>query len=302
MNTQAPSGWYPDGSGNERYWDGSAWTEPLREVGPILQSNDGPQSKPESAFSKLKRAAADMQAAKRSAKVELDRMDAEVAHDAGVLVTSGIFGTSTVEIFEGGYVRVAAGKSDATVVASITKKTPYEKLRSIKYVQPVQDKSSAGPSGFEGSVGSAMTSLIKGGSSIMKASVPGLAAAGVAHFASAEGRRAYLTIATAKGIHTLTNESSNGFLTKTNKAHNEVGAVLEAAGMTVLGLVDSATREAPPVPDTEAATLPLLAAANQSAAPPTLVERLREMAELHRDGILSDQEFADAKAKMLAGL
>lgn len=33
MNAQAPAGWYPDGRGNERYWDGSAWTEQLRQPG-----------------------------------------------------------------------------------------------------------------------------------------------------------------------------------------------------------------------------------------------------------------------------
>ncbi|MEJ1922497.1 pentapeptide repeat-containing protein [Microbacterium sp. KHB019] len=30
MSQQAPAGWYPDGSGNQRYWDGAAWTEHLR--------------------------------------------------------------------------------------------------------------------------------------------------------------------------------------------------------------------------------------------------------------------------------
>lgn len=40
----------------------------------------------------------------------------------------------------------------------------------------------------------------------------------------------------------------------------------------------------------------------QSAAAPTLAGRLRELAELHKDGILSDDEFAAAKAKLLGGL
>jgi hypothetical protein len=39
-----------------------------------------------------------------------------------------------------------------------------------------------------------------------------------------------------------------------------------------------------------------------AAAEPTLAERLRELADLHKDGILSDDEFAAAKAKLLAGL
>jgi len=39
-----------------------------------------------------------------------------------------------------------------------------------------------------------------------------------------------------------------------------------------------------------------------AAAEPTLSERLRELADLHKDGILCDDEFAGAKAKLLAGL
>lgn len=146
-----------------------------------------------------------------------------------------------------------------------------------------------------------MTSLLKGGAGLMKATVPGAVAAGVAHFASAEGRRAYLTIATDKAIHTLTNESHNGFVSKINKVHNEVGAVLEAAGMSVLGLVDEEIQEAPPKPELESVAEPRQVAASQAPAGPTLVERLREMADLHREGILSDEEFADTKAKLLGG-
>ncbi|WP_232333644.1 SHOCT domain-containing protein [Agromyces laixinhei] len=265
-------------------------------------TNDGAEAKAEGAFSKLKRVAADKQAAKRSEKAELDRKNAETVQAAGMLVTSGIFGTSTVEIYEGGYVRVAAGAKNMTAAASITRKTPYEKLRSIKYSQPAKDKVPAGPSGLEGAVSSAVTTLIKGGTGLMKASVPGLAVAGVTHLAGVEGRRAYLTITTDKAIHTLTNESSNGYITKTNKGHNEVGAELEATGMSVLGIVDVATLEAQPAPDLESGSEPRLAAASQTTAGPTLAERLREMAGLHRDGILSDEEFANAKAKLLGGL
>lgn len=304
--SQAPAGWYPDGSGCERYWDGSAWTETIRESGAMLVGREGAEPKAEGALSKLRQAAADKLAAKRSEKAEIERMDAEVARAAGRLVTSGIFGTSTVEIYEGGYVRIAAGRKELTVAASITRKTPYEKLLSIKYTQPAEDSPPNAPTVMDGAVGSVVSSLFKGGSTLMKTTVPGLAAAGVvqgvAHFAGAAGRRAYLTIATDRAIHSLTNESSNGVTTKTNKAHNEVGAVLETAGMSVLGLTDAVPQEAQAAPAIESASAPPLAAVGQPTAAPTVVERLREMAELHRDGILSDQEFADAKARLLAGL
>ena len=130
---------------------------------------------------------------------------------------------------------------------------------------------------------------------LMKATAPGLAVAGLTHLAGAEGRKSYLTIATDKEIHTLTNQSHNGFgVTKTNKGHNEVGLALEVAGNSVLGVVGVAAQEPTSAPQP--------AVVSPAAAEPTLSERLRELAGLHKDGILSDDEFAAAKAKLLAGL
>ena len=47
MNSQIPSGWYPDPSGLncERFWDGQDWTEQTRPVS-ILQNRPPPQVKP----------------------------------------------------------------------------------------------------------------------------------------------------------------------------------------------------------------------------------------------------------------
>lgn len=270
----------------------------MRASTPASPPVDEADVKSEGMFSKLKRAAGEMHAAKRSAQEELERSQAEAARVAGALVTSGIFGTSTVEIYEAGYVRVAVGQRDSTGATEITKATPYEKLRSIKYAEPAKDKAPPPGSGLDGVVGSAVSSLFKGGAGLMKASVPGLAVAGVAHLASAEGRRAYLTIATDRAIHNLTNESHNGVLVKSNKAHNEVGAELAVAGMSVLGLA-AATQTSPGI---ELKADSRHAVAIHSAAEPTLADRLREMAELHRDGILSAEEFADAKARLISGL
>ena len=33
MSEQARAEWYPNGNGNERYWDGAAWTEHVRQPG-----------------------------------------------------------------------------------------------------------------------------------------------------------------------------------------------------------------------------------------------------------------------------
>ncbi|MEJ7743275.1 MAG: SHOCT domain-containing protein, partial [Nocardioidaceae bacterium] len=114
-------------------------------------------------------------------------------------------------------------------------------------------------------------------------------------------RKSFLTIATDKQIHTLTNQSSNSVGLKTsNKGHNDVGRVLEVAGNAVLGVVE--VEPQPVVATAVIAADPEPAPASQPAAAPTLSDRLRELADLHKESILSDEEFAAAKAKFLGGL
>lgn len=300
MSEQAGAGWYPDGQGNERYWDGAAWTEKIRalnsaSVGTAHVKKDG-------AFSKLGAAVKKAAVEKKAAKEEFSQKQAEDAQAAGSLVTSGVFGTSTVEIYENGFVRVASWSEgmSATQPKSIGRNTPYEKLRSIKFTQPGQGQSSGATSALEGAVGPAVASLMKGGKALMKSSAPGLAVAGIAHLASNEARKAFLTIATDKAIHTLTNQTHNGFMKTSNKGHNEVGLALEAAGNAVLGVVEVAQQA--PVSEPQPAPDPQPEAIGQAPSGPTLAERLRELADLHKEGILSDDEFAAAKAKLLGGL
>jgi hypothetical protein len=295
MNEQAPAGWYQDGQGSLRYWDGAAWTDQIR----ALAVTDVP--KKAGAFSKLGAAVKNAAAEKKAAKEEFTRKQAEDALAAGSLVTSGVFGTSSVEIYENGYVRVASWseRANATGPKAIDKNTPYEKLRSIKFTQP-EDEASGASSALEGAVGPAVAKLLKGGKGLMKASVPGMAAAGIAHVASNAARKSFLTIATDKQIHTLTNQTPNSVGLKTsNKGHNDAGRAIEVAGNAVLGVVEV---EPQPVVDAPIAAAPEPAGAIQPAAAPTLSERLRELADLHKDGILSDEEFASAKAKFLGGL
>jgi len=300
MSEQAMAGWYPDGQGNERYWNGSAWTDQMR---PLDATGAGsPGTKKEGAFAKLgssiKKAAAD----KKLAKGELARKQAEDAQAAGVLVTSGVFGTSSVEIYENGFVRVASWSEGAPANGpkAIDKNTPYEKLRSITFTRPANESSGA-PSALEGAVGPAVAKLLKGGKGLMKASAPGMAAAGIGHLASNAARKSYLTIATHKQIHTLTNQTTNSVGLKTsNKGHNEVGAVLEAAGSAVLGVVESAPQDHAAERQPLAQTQPV--ASSQAPAGPSVGDRLRELAALHKDGILSEDEFAAAKAKLLGDL
>jgi hypothetical protein len=294
MNEQAPAGWYPDGQGNERYWDGTAWSDQTR----ALAVAEVP--KKAGAFSKFGTAVKAAAAEKRGAKEESARKHAEDRLAAGSLVTSGVFGTSTVEIYENAYVRVASWgeRPTGTGAKAIDKNTPYEKLRSIKFTQP-ENEASGAPSALEGAVGPTVAKLLKGGKGLMKASGPGMAAAGIAHVAGNAARKSFLAIVTDKKIHTLTNQTTNGVGLKTsNRGHNDVGRALEAAGNAVLGDVE-------PRPDvdatvTGAASQPTGAA--QSAAAPTLSDRLRELADLHKEGILSDEEFSSAKAKLLGEL
>lgn len=248
--------------------------------------------KKDGAFSKLGAAVRKASTDRQDAREELSRKFLADAEAAGALVTSGVFGTSAVEIYQGGYVRVATASDNAQQPAKISKKTPYEQLRSIKFTQPRQEQSS----GFENSLGPAVSGLMKRGRVFMKSSAPGLAAAGIAHLAKNEARKAILTIVTDKEIYTLINQIHNGYMKKVAKGHNEVGLVLENAGNSVLDIVEVATPEAPPEPH-QVETHPAAAAPR-----PTLSERLRELADLHRDGILSDDEFTAAKTKLLAEL
>lgn len=296
MSEQAPAGWHPDGQGNERYWDGAAWTDQIRPLGGTSMP------KKAGAFSKLGDAVRNAAAEKLAERPERNRRQAEGAQAAGALVTSGVFGTSTVEIYENGYVRVAAWgeRTSGTGPKATDKNTPYEKLISITFTQAKEDQPSGAASALENTVGPAVAKLMKGGKGLMKASAPGMAVAGVAHLSSNAARKTFLTIATDKQIHTLTNQSSKTLGVKiSNKGHDDVGRALEIAGNAALGVVEV---------DPQPVGAPVIAAdpppppASQPAAVPTLTERLRELADLHKEGILSDQEFADAKAKLLGGL
>lgn len=297
MSEQAPAGWYPDGQGHERYWDGTNWTSEVRDLQHAQPTEEQP--KKDGAFGKMgsfiRKAASDRQ----SAKDELQRKQVQDAQAAGALVTSGVFGTSTIEVYEGGYVRVAEGRRDTNQVARITNKTPYEKLRSIKF-------SGAGPapqaSGFETSaLFKGASTFIKGGSSAFKVTAPGLAMTGLSQVAKAKLGKTVLTIATAQRIHTITNEVHNGVMIVTKGDHNDVGLALAEAGDSVLeslGLQPHRT----PGGDPQMASAHSSPPAERASAPsvePSVGDRLRELADLHRDGILSDEEFASAKAKLL---
>lgn len=246
-------------------------------------------------FSKLGSAVKKAAADKKATKEEEARLHNERALAAGSLVTSGVFGTSTIEIYEGGFVRIAAGGESRERTAEITKSTPYEKLRSISFASP-ETETSASPepaSAIEGAVMQAMSGIMKGGKMLTRGTALGLATTGVAQLAANTARKSNLVIATDRMIHTLVNQKHNGLMNVSQREHNAVAVALVEAGNAVLGVTASVEPEVVVETVAVAASLPVA---------PTLSDRLRELSELHREGILSDDEFTSAKGKLLAGL
>lgn len=125
----------------------------------------------------VKKAASD----KKASKDEALRLHEERALAAGRLVTSGIFGTSTIEIYEHGFVRVAPGGERYAEAEKITRKTPYERLRSITFGVPEAERAhdTEGPgSPIEGAVMQAMSGIVRGGKLLTKGTAVGIAATG----------------------------------------------------------------------------------------------------------------------------
>lgn len=307
-----PAGWYDDGSGCRRWWNGQAWTEDVWDERPsrsdvmrLTQRRDQTavvsaqiSAKP-SVLDRLGSSVVKAVTDRRAEKEERRRRYAELERAAGELVTSGIFGMSKVEIFRGGYVRVDS-PSDPSNPTRMPKTTSYEKLLSITFVSPRSEASDAGVAGtvMQGAAVQAVAALAKGGAGIMKASVPGLAVTGAAHVARSMTGKSTLTIVTDRKIYTLTNQV--GTLRIVKKEHEGVGRELERVGKSVLGVVEAgASAESVPVVSTgEAGSM----GSPGAGSAPTISDRLRELAGLHAEGILDDAEFAAAKAKLLESL
>ena len=139
---------------------------------------------------------------------------AEGATKAGNLTIEKQFGLSRVAIYDGGFVRVGRGGLNM-----LTALSPYEQLKSIKYAEQVQMRSTIG-------------------------------AAWTGPLAAKQRRTLSLTIVTDRKVHTLSTEGD--LLSGDDKA----GRALEAAGQVILNELRSTPANAvssvsapPPAPD-----------------------------------------------------
>lgn len=203
---------------------------------------------------------------KRRAAAETERAFYEKAAEKyGRLVESAIFDHRRIEIFDGGFVRVGGTYN--------IKGGPLRELGSSDYVV-------AYDAPFE------RLRAIKANSQIQDKSAGGRAMAsaaslGLSQMASNEKRLLFLTISTDRETYSLKEKA--GML----RLADQIPMRLELAGQGIL--------------DSLAAT-PTATPSSAETAPAPVTEQLKDLAALHRDGVLSDHEFADAKARLLGRL
>ena len=335
----APAGWYDDGTGQQRWWDGGAWGVYAQDVssvpgdpgavgyGQVAGSVGQPVKEPgilNALGQAVKNAAVEQKSLAigaltagvraRREREEREREErlrqAECARMAGRRVTSGEFGASEVEIYENGYVRVA-GPSEDGLSCWMDESTPYENLISISFERP-----DGGSSGVVGAV--AAPSVATAGTAVKVVSMIakrhpvgmavsggiGLAAAGAGTVAKIMSAKAVLTITTDQRVHVLTNQVKHPTtgIPMPRKDHESVGAVLEQTGNSVL----TALGRGPVVPNVPALPSgqvePPQTQSSPSMSSEDVAKRLRELDELRKEGILDDADFAIAKRQLLGKL
>ncbi|OMG10974.1 hypothetical protein BKH06_07415 [Actinomyces naeslundii] len=334
-----PAGWYDDGSGRQRWWDGSAWGIYAQDVSPVpaevhpvgsgqvLAPVARPMKEPgildalgqavkDAAVERKNLAIGALTAGVRARREREERereerlRQAECARVAGRRVTSGEFGASEVEIYENGYVRVA-GPSEGGRSCWIDESTPYENLISISFERP-----DGGSSGVIGAV--AAPSVATAGTAVKVVSMIakrhpvgmavsggiGLAAAGAGTVAKIMSAKAVLTITTDQRVHVLTNQAKHPTtgIPMPRKDHESVGAVLEQTGNSVLTALGRGpvSLSAPALPSGQVE--PSQGVDSPGMSTEDVAKRLRELAELRKEGILDDADFAIAKRQLLEKL
>ena len=335
----APAGWYDDGTGQQRWWDGGAWGVYAQDVSSVpgdpgaagygqVAGSVGQPAKSSGVFNALGQAVKNAAVEQKSLAIgaltagvrarrereEREREErlrqAECARMAGRRVTSGEFGASEVEIYENGYVRVA-GPNEGGRSCWMDESTPYENLISISFERP-----DGGSSGVVGAV--AAPSVATAGTAVKVVSMIakrhpvgmavsggiGLAAAGAGTVAKIMSAKAVLTITTDQRVHVLTNQVKHPKtgIPMPRKDHESVGAVLEQTGNSVLTALGRgpAVSNAPALPSGQ-----IEPPQRVNASPVSTVDvtaSLRDLAQLHSEGFLDDEEFLEAKRQLLGKL
>ncbi|OLO52624.1 hypothetical protein BKH30_06155 [Actinomyces oris] len=334
----APAGWYDDGSGQQRWWDGHAWGVYAQDVsstqlearptgvGQVSAPVGRPVKEPgilNALGQAVKNAAVEQKSLAigaltagvraRREREEREREErlrqAECARMAGRRVTSGEFGDSEVEIYENGYVRVA-GPSEGGRSCWMDESTPYENLIAISFERPDGGSSGAVGAVAASSVATAGTAvkvvsmIAKRNPAVMAISAAGVAAAGAGAVAKIMSAKAVLTITTDQRVHVLTNQVKHPTtgIPMPRKDHESVGAVLEQTGNSVLTALGrgSVVSNAPALPSGQAEVSQGMSSPGMSTE--DVAKRLRELAELREEGILDDADFAIAKRQLLGKL
>lgn len=335
----APAGWYDDGTGRQRWWDGNAWGVYAEEVSsmqlearpvsfgqtaaPAAQSVKEPgifnalgQAVKNAAAERKDMAIGALTAGVRARREREERereerlRQAERAQMAGRRVTGGEFGTSEVEIYENGYVRVA-GPSERGCLCQIDESTPYENLISISFERPDSGNSeSAGVVGVPsvataGTAVKVVSMIAKRNPTVMAVSAgAGIAAAGAGAVARVMSAKAVLTITTDQRVHVLTNQVKHPMtgIPMPRKDHESVGAVLEQTGNAVLAALGRGpvTSNVPALPSGQVEVPQEVSSSRMSSE--DVAKRLRDLDELRKEGILDDADFLIAKRQLLGRL
>lgn len=198
--------------------------------------------------------------AKKEAAVEAERTFYEEAEAKyGRLVASEQFAERRIELYDGGFVRVGG----AFGILNGPPGAELGKNYIVSYDKP-----------FEKLRAIKASTQIQDKSAGARA-VASAASFGLSKLASNENRHLFLTISTDRETYSL--QEKGGMLRDADGAAMK----LELAGQGIIDALASTTTTAP--------------------APPaqSVADQLRDLAGLHRDGVLSDDEFAAAKAKLL---
>jgi len=188
--------------------------------------------------------------------------------------------------------------------------TPYENLIAISFERPDGGSSGAVGAVAAPSVATAGTAvkvvsmIAKRNPAVMAISAAGVAAAGAGAVAKIMSAKAVLTITTDQRVHVLTNQVKHPTtgIPMPRKDHESVGAVLEQTGNSVLTALGrgSVVSNAPALPSGQAEVSQGMSSPGMSTE--DVAKRLRELAELRKEGILDDADFAIAKRQLLGKL